>query len=31
MKQVADCDLFLYADDFCLVYQHKDASKIEQI
>ena len=30
MKQAVDCDLFLYADDFCLVYQHKDVSKIEQ-
>ena len=26
-----DCDLFVYADDSCLVYQHKDAIKIEQI
>ena len=25
-----DCDLFLYEDDSCLVYQHKDVSKIEQ-
>ena len=31
MKQAVDCDLFLYADDSCLVYQHKDVSKIEQI
>ena len=30
MKQAVDCDLFLYADDSCLVYQHKDVSKIEQ-
>ena len=30
MKQAVDCDLFLYADDSCLVYQNKDASKIEQ-
>ena len=30
MKQAVDCDLFLYADDPCLVYQHKDVSKIEQ-
>ena len=29
MKQVVDCDLFLYADDSCLVYQ-RYASKIEQ-
>ena len=31
MKQAVDCDLFVYADDSCLVYQHKDAIKIEQI
>ena len=31
IKQAVDCDLFLYADDSCLVYQHKDVSKIEQI
>ena len=30
MKQAVDCDLFLYADNSCLVYQHKDVSKIEQ-
>ena len=32
MKQVVDCDLFLYADESCLVYQHdvNDVSKIEQ-
>ena len=24
MKQAVDCDLFLYAYDFCLVYQHRD-------
>ena len=30
MKQAADCDIFLYADDSCLVYQDKDVSKIEQ-
>ena len=29
MKQVVHCDLFLYADDSCLVYQHY-ASKIEK-
>ena len=28
MKQAVDCNLFLYADDSCLVYQHKDVSKI---
>ena len=26
MKQAVDCDLFLYVDDSCLVYQHKDVS-----
>ena len=30
MKQAVNCDLFLYEDDSCLVYQHKDVSKIEQ-
>ena len=29
MPQVVDCELFLYADDSCLVYQHKDAKAIE--
>ena len=31
MKQAVECDLFLYADDSCLVYQHKDVSKIGQV
>ena len=30
MKQAGNCDLFPYADDSCLVYQHNDVSKIEQ-
>ena len=30
MKQAVDCDLFLYADDSCLVYQHKDMKDIER-
>ena len=30
MKQAVDCDLFLYADDSCLVYQHKDVKEIER-
>ena len=30
MKQAVDFALFLYVDDPCLVYQHKDVSKIEQ-
>ena len=27
-KQAVDCDLFLYTDDSCLVYQHKDVKEI---
>ena len=27
MKQAIDCDLLLYADDSCLVYQHKDVKE----
>ena len=30
IKQAVDCGLFLYADDSCLVYQHKDVSKIKR-
>ena len=30
MKQAVDCDLFLYADDSYLVYQHKDVKEIEK-
>ena len=30
MKQAVDCELFLYADDSCLGYQHKDAKEIER-
>ena len=30
MKQAIDSDLFLYADDSCLDYQHKDAKEIEK-
>ena len=29
MSQAVKCDLFLYADDPCLVCQHKDINKIE--
>ena len=29
MSYVVKCDLFLYADDTCLVCQHKDINKIE--
>ena len=28
IKQAVDCDFFICADDFCLVYQHKDVKKI---
>ena len=30
IQHAVDCDLFLYADDSCLVYYIKDVSKIEQ-
>ena len=30
MKQAVDCDLFQYADDSSLVYQHKDVKEIER-
>ena len=30
MKQTVNCDLFLYVDDSCLVYQHNNVSNIEQ-
>ena len=30
MSQAVKCDLFLYADDSCLVCQHKDINKIEK-
>ena len=30
MKQAASSDLLLYADDSCLVFQHKDVTKIEK-
>ena len=30
MKQTVNCDLILYADDSCLVYQHNDVRNIEQ-
>ena len=29
MPRSVECDLFLYADDSCLVYQHKDVKEIE--
>ena len=30
MPQAVDCDLFLYADDTCLLYQHKDLDQINK-
>ena len=29
MPQVVDCDLLLYADDTCLIFQHKYMTDIE--
>ena len=31
MPQALSCDLLLYADDSCLIYQHKDVKEIENI
>ena len=31
MEQAVTCDLLLYADDSCLLVQHKDVSEIERI
>ena len=31
MPQVIDCDLLLYADDTCLIFQHKDINEIEAV
>ena len=30
MLQTVNCDLFLYADDACLLYQHRDLDKIKK-
>ena len=30
MSQAVDCELFLYADDSCLVFQHKEVKEIEK-
>ena len=30
MSQAVDCDLFLYADDTCLLFQHKDHDQIKE-
>ena len=29
MPHAVDCDLFLYADDTCLLFQHKDLERIK--
>jgi len=31
MPQAIDCDLLLYADDTCLIFQHKDILEIEAV
>ena len=31
MPQAADSELLLYADDTCLVFQHKDIKTIEEV
>ena len=30
MLQAVDCDLFLYADDTCLLFQHKDLERMNE-
>ena len=30
MPQAVDCDLFFYADDTCLLFQHKDLGQIKE-
>ena len=30
MPQAIDCALFLYADDTCLLFQHKDLDRIKE-
>ena len=30
MPQAADCDLFLYADDTSLIFQHKDLERVKE-
>ena len=29
MSQAAECDLYLYADDSCLLFQHKNVTEIK--
>ena len=30
MSQTAECDLYLYADDSCLLFQHKSVTQIKK-
>ena len=30
MIQAVECDLYLYADDSCLLFQHKDVTEIKK-
>ena len=30
MPRAVDCDLFLYVDDTCLLFQHKDLERIKE-
>ena len=30
IPQAVDCDLFLYADDTCLLFQHKDLERVKE-
>ena len=31
MPQAVECELLLYADDTCLIFQHKDIVEIERV
>ena len=31
MSQAVECDLYLYADDSCLLFQHKNVTEIKKI
>ena len=31
MPQAVECDILLYADDTCLIFQHEDVSEIEKV
>ena len=30
MPQAVDCELLVYADETCLIFQHKDITEIKQ-